>query len=116
MEIDKFVKAIANGDTASTGQKVPFIKADLRETVDEINKRFAPKRGPDDPFRSMSIRLLDDEVVRMHWAGGSSLKHMASQILRVDAFPKCPACKAECCLGHPDNGCELQDVYNVSET
>jgi len=27
LEIDKFVKAIANGDTAEPGQKTPFIKA-----------------------------------------------------------------------------------------
>lgn len=91
---------------------------DLKRTVEEINKRFPPKSSLDDsPFRPMPIKLLEDEVVfRMHWAGGSSLKQMAGRILRIEAFPKCPACKAECCHGHPQNGCEMADVYDVSES
>jgi len=85
LEIDKFVKAIANGDTASTGQKVPFIKAkDAKAELDSLkqSKNGVTKQKGDDLLRRILASLAkgraDDqkavaetarELVELGWYG-----------------------------------------------
>lgn len=68
MEIDKFVKAIANGDTAATEPKVPFIKAkDVRAEMDSLKRsqNGVTKKKGDDLLRrilaSLSKGRADDQ-------------------------------------------------------
>ena len=91
-----------------------------REDVDRMIKRLncfvAERKSPTTPI--MPIKLLDDDVTfKLHWVSLSpSMAQSVGRVLRVDDFPKCPSCRVECCHGHPDNGCEMRDVWAVSES
>ena len=79
-------------------------------------RRFASKQAT----QIMPIRLLDvDEVsFKLHWHDVTrpNFAQSVGRVLHVGIFPKCPACHAECCLGHPNNGCEMRDIWDVSES
>jgi len=94
-------------------------REDVERMIEQF-RRFASKRQEEPSISQvMPIKLLDDEVsFKLHWISPSRAQSIGriGRILHVEDFPKCPSCYAECCLGHPDNGCEMCAVWDVSES
>lgn len=76
-------------------------------------RRFARPRR-EEPYSEAALRA---PIIHIYDVPGGQHLHWKTYLKVLKSRPpKCPSCGVECCLGHPDNGCELRDVYDVSMT